>query len=79
MSLSTRNQLPGTVVSVVPGEAMALVKMKLDGSEQVITSPITRTAADDLGLKQGAPAGALGLERRQPCRKRKALGIAPKE
>ncbi|MEO5745314.1 MAG: TOBE domain-containing protein [Terracoccus sp.] len=59
MRLSTRNQLPGTVVSVVLGEAMAVVKIKLDGSEQVITSSITRDAAVDLGLKAGAAVVAL--------------------
>ena len=59
MKLSTRNQLPGTVVSVVLGEAMAVVKIKLDGSEQVITSSITRDAAVDLGLKEGAAVVAL--------------------
>ncbi len=59
MKLSTRNQLPGTVVSVVLGEAMAVVKIKLDGSEQVITSSITRDAAVDLGLKEGSAVVAL--------------------
>ncbi len=59
MKLSTRNQLSGTVVSVVLGEAMAVVKIKLDGSEQVITSSITRDAAVDLGLKEGAAVVAL--------------------
>ncbi len=59
MKLSTRNQLPGTVVSVVLGEAMAVVKIKLDGSDQVITSSITRDAAVDLALAEGSPVVAL--------------------
>jgi len=43
MKLSTRNQLPGTVVSVTKGEAMAVVKVKLDSGGAVITSSITET------------------------------------
>jgi len=54
MKLSTRNQLSGTVESLVAGEAMAVVKVRLDGGEQVITSSITRDAAVDLGLEPGS-------------------------
>ncbi|GAB3301949.1 molybdenum-binding protein [Epidermidibacterium keratini] len=53
MRLSTRNQLPGKVVSVTTGEAMAVVKVELDGG-QTITSAITRDAAEDLGLAEGS-------------------------
>lgn len=53
MRLSTRNQLKGTVVSIQQGEAMAVVKVRLDGSEQTLTSSITRDAAEDLGLAEG--------------------------
>jgi molybdopterin-binding protein len=53
MRLSTRNQLPGTVTSIQQGEAMAVVKVTLDGGGQLITSSITREAADDLGLAEG--------------------------
>ena len=59
MKLSTRNQLPGTVESVVTGEAMAVVKVRLAGSEQVITSSITKDAADDLGLAPGSQVTVL--------------------
>jgi molybdopterin-binding protein len=31
MRLSTRNQLPGTVTSILQGEAMAVVKVTLEG------------------------------------------------
>ena len=54
MKLSTRNQLPGTVVSVAKGEAMAVVKVRLDGGDQVLTSSITRDAVDDLELAEGS-------------------------
>ena len=52
MKLSTRNQLPGTVTAVTTGEAMAVVKVQLDGGETV-TSSITREAVEDLGLEAG--------------------------
>jgi molybdopterin-binding protein len=59
MRLSTRNQLPGTVVSVTRGEAMAVVKVRLDGGDQVLTSSITRDAADDLELQEGSAVTVL--------------------
>jgi molybdate transport system regulatory protein len=59
MKLSTRNQLPGTVVSVTKGEAMAVVKVKLDSGGAVITSSITRDAADDLELGEGSAVTVL--------------------
>ncbi len=52
MRLSTRNQLDGTVVSVTRGEAMAVVRVRLTGGDE-ITSSITRDAADDLQLSDG--------------------------
>jgi molybdate transport system regulatory protein len=58
MKLSTRNQLTGTVVSVVRGEAMAVVKVQLDGG-QLITSSITSEAASDLELAEGTPVTVL--------------------
>ena len=54
MRLSIRNQLPGQVTSIQHGEAMAIVKVALDGSGQSITSSITREAAEDLGLAEGS-------------------------
>lgn len=56
MRLSTRNQLTGTITEVDLGAAMAIVKVRLDGGENVITSAITRDAALDLGLKVGQAA-----------------------
>lgn len=58
MKLSTRNQLAGTVTAVVTGEAMAVVKVQLDGGSE-ITSSITKQAADDLGLTDGSKVIAL--------------------
>ena len=53
MRLSTRNQLPGTVTEITTGEAMAVVKVELDGGE-LVTSSITREAVEDLGLEVGS-------------------------
>ncbi|MET9679856.1 TOBE domain-containing protein [Streptomyces coeruleorubidus] len=58
MSLSIRNQLPGTVTAVTPGEAMATVRVRLTGG-QTLTAAITREAADDLGLAPGTAVRAL--------------------
>ncbi|MFE3190222.1 molybdopterin-binding protein [Nocardia sp. NPDC059240] len=52
MKLSTRNQLDGTVTEVTRGEAMAVVRIRLAGGDE-ITSSITRAAADDLALADG--------------------------
>ena len=58
MKLSTRNQLAGTVTSVTTGEAMAVVKIRLDGGPE-ITSSITKEAVEDLGLAEGSKVTAL--------------------
>ncbi|MFE7800405.1 molybdopterin-binding protein [Nocardia sp. NPDC057440] len=58
MRLSTRNQLDGTVLSVTRGEAMAVVRIRLTGGDE-ITSSITRDAVDDLGLAEGKPVKVL--------------------
>jgi molybdopterin-binding protein len=58
MKLSTRNQLPGTVTSIVQGEAMAVVKVELAGG-QSITSSITREAVADLELEVGSAVTVL--------------------
>lgn len=56
MRLSTRNQLTGTITEVNLGSVMAIVKIRLDGGDQVVTSSITKDAALDLGLEVGRPA-----------------------
>ncbi|MFD0310471.1 molybdopterin-binding protein [Streptomyces sp. NPDC127119] len=58
MSLSIRNQIPGTVTSVTTGEAMATVKVRLDGG-QVLTAAITLESVKDLGLAEGSTVRAL--------------------
>jgi molybdopterin-binding protein len=52
MRLSARNQLPGTIVSVDEGAVTTTVKIRLDGGA-MMTSSITREAADELGLVAG--------------------------
>ncbi|MGB3331650.1 MAG: TOBE domain-containing protein [Mycobacterium sp.] len=56
MQLSTRNQLTGTIADLDLGSVMAVVKIRLDGGGQVITSSVTRDAALDLDLKVGKQA-----------------------
>ncbi|WP_068269151.1 TOBE domain-containing protein [Aldersonia kunmingensis] len=56
MRLSTRNQLEGVIEAVDVGAVMATVKVRLNGSDQVITASITKEAVDELGLAPGKPA-----------------------
>ncbi|MEV6841222.1 TOBE domain-containing protein [Streptomyces sp. NPDC051133] len=58
MTLSIRNQFPGTVTAVHPGEAMAIVKLRLDGGQD-LTAAITKESAEDLALAPGSPVRAL--------------------
>ncbi|MGO4648095.1 molybdopterin-binding protein [Nocardia sp. 2YAB30] len=58
MQLSTRNQLDGAVISITRGEAMAVVRVRLTGGDE-ITSSITRDAVDDLQLTEGSPVKVL--------------------
>ncbi|MYS08441.1 adenylate kinase [Streptomyces sp. SID6041] len=58
MTLSIRNQLPGTVTSVTTGEAMASVQVRLAGGQD-ITAAITADAVKDLGLAEGSAVKAL--------------------
>ncbi|MER5972956.1 TOBE-like domain-containing protein [Streptomyces sp. NPDC002055] len=58
MSLSIRNQLPGTVTSVLPGGVMATVEVRLDGG-RYLTAAITLESVEDLGLAEGSAVRAL--------------------
>jgi molybdate transport system regulatory protein len=58
MSLSIRNQLPGTVTAVTTGEAMATVRVRLTGGQD-LTAAITREAAEGLRLTPGTAVRAL--------------------
>jgi molybdopterin-binding protein len=51
MALSARNQLPGTIEEIQIGDIMAHVVVKV--GDHVIESVITRTSAEELGLKKG--------------------------
>ncbi|MFJ3673232.1 TOBE domain-containing protein [Streptomyces sp. NPDC090106] len=57
-SLSIRNQLPGTVIAVTPGEVMATVNVRLAGG-QTLVAAITLEAVTDLGLAPGTAVRAL--------------------
>jgi molybdate transport system regulatory protein len=58
MSLSIRNQLTGTVVTVTPGQVMATVGVRLDGGRE-LTAAVTREAVDELELAPGSVVRAL--------------------
>lgn len=58
MTLSIRNQLPGTITAITPGEVMATVKLRLSGGQD-LTAAITLEAVEDLGLAEGTAVKAL--------------------
>jgi molybdate transport system regulatory protein len=58
MGLSIRNQIPCTVTGVTPGNAMAVVKARLTGGQE-ITAAVTRESVDELGITEGTAARAL--------------------
>jgi len=55
--VSGRNQLKGTIVEVRFGGLLAQVRLDIGG--QIVTSVITRGAAEELDLRVGKPAVAL--------------------
>ena len=58
MRLSTRNQLAGTVAAIEVGSVMTIVKLDLDGGQQM-TASVTRDGVEELGPKVGSPVIAL--------------------
>ncbi|MFC8346864.1 molybdopterin-binding protein [Streptomyces sp. NPDC057280] len=58
MTLSIRNQLPGTVTAITSGEVMATVGIRLTGGQN-LTAAITKEAVTALGLAPGSPVRAL--------------------
>ncbi|MFC1439817.1 TOBE domain-containing protein [Streptacidiphilus sp. N1-10] len=58
MSLSIRNQIPGTVTSITAGEVMATVRTRLTGGQD-ITAAITLEAVKELGLAEGTAVRAM--------------------
>ncbi len=57
MDISARNQLRGTIKSVITDGVMAEVVLDVGGQEVVAT--ITRSSVERLGLKQGDSAVAV--------------------
>lgn len=53
MKLSARNQLSGTVETVDHGVVTSTVKVRLGGGD-VVTSSITKEAAEELGIGVGS-------------------------
>ena len=52
MKLSARNQLDGTVDTVVPGGVMSTVTIRLPGGQEIVAA-ITKESADSLALAPG--------------------------
>lgn len=52
MKLSARDRLSGTIVEVLPAAVTTAVKVRLAGGD-VVTSSITKEAADDPDLSAG--------------------------
>jgi molybdopterin-binding protein len=52
MRLSARNQLPGTITAIDEGAVTTTLKVRLEGGA-IVTSSITKEAADELGLEVG--------------------------
>jgi molybdopterin-binding protein len=57
MQISARNKLQGTVTSVKLGGVMAEVVVQVGENE--IVSVVTRTSAEELGLKEGDEVTAI--------------------
>jgi molybdopterin-binding protein len=53
MTLSARNQLPGTIQDIQVGDIMAHVVVKV--GDDLVESVITRNSAEELKLKKGDP------------------------
>ena len=52
MKISARNQIPGTIVAIVPGAVNGSIKVDIGGGT-IITSNITEEAIADLALAVG--------------------------
>lgn len=58
MKLSARNQLKGTIISVQEGAVNGIVKLDIGGGN-VISSTISMSAIQELGLEPGKTAYAV--------------------
>ncbi|MGI8578727.1 MAG: TOBE domain-containing protein [Nocardioidaceae bacterium] len=58
MRLSARNQLSGRVSDIEVGSVMTVVRVDLDGGQQV-TASVTKEAVEELGLSVGSKVSAV--------------------
>jgi len=58
MKLSARNQLDGVITEVRKGAVTTIVKIEIR-NPAILSASITNEAAEDLGLRVGAPAVAV--------------------
>jgi len=52
MKISARNLLKGEIIGLIPGAVNTEVTVKLPGGSEIV-SIITKTSAENLGLKKG--------------------------
>lgn len=52
MKISARNQISGTIVSIIPGAVNGSIKVDIGGGN-VVTANITEEAIAELGLAEG--------------------------
>lgn len=58
MKLSARNQLKGTVTEILKGAVNGIVKIDIGGGN-IISSTISMSSIEELGLEVGKPAYAV--------------------
>lgn len=58
MRLSARNQLIGTIAGIEEGAVMTVVKVALEGGQEV-TASVTKESVQELGLTEGKPVTAV--------------------
>jgi molybdopterin-binding protein len=58
MRLSARNQLTGKVSGIEDGSVMTIVKIELDGGQEV-TASVTKQSVQELELAVGSPVTAM--------------------
>ncbi len=73
----------GTITGVDIGAVTAIIKVRLDGGDQIVTASITKDAAEDLGLEVGKPAtvfiksSEVGDRRRVAASRKSPVGRLP--
>ena len=54
MKHGARNDIPAEVIEIKPGDVMAQVKVKLTGTDYVMSSVMTAESLEALGIEKGS-------------------------